>query len=64
MTFEQEKKNVKAVADAARAFLESYDEFDGDPGCVGELLDALVNAVDSLGNEGPTLHPAPFPILD
>ena len=53
MTFEQEKKNVNAVADAARAFLAAYDEFDGDPGCCGgEILDALICAVDGLGNEG------------
>jgi len=52
MTFEQEKKNVIAVAEAARAFVACYDEFDGDPGCVGELLDALVTAMDGLGNEG------------
>jgi len=53
MTGEQEKKNVEAVANAARAFLDAYDEFDGDPSCCGgELLDALVDAVDGLGNEG------------
>jgi len=53
MTVEQETKNVKAVADAARAFLDAYDEFDGDPGCCGgELLDTLIDAVDGLGNEG------------
>jgi hypothetical protein len=52
MTEEQEKKNVKAVADAARAFLDAYDEFDGDASCCGELLDALIDAVDGLGNEG------------
>jgi hypothetical protein len=63
MTFQQEKKNVKAVADAARAFLASYDEFDGDPAPCGEFLDALVIAIDELGNEGDQ-SPAPLPILD
>jgi hypothetical protein len=41
------------VANAARASLAAYDEFDGDPGCCGgEILDALIGAVDALGNEG------------
>jgi hypothetical protein len=66
MTEEQEKQNVKGVADAARAFLGCYDEFDGNPSYCGELLDALVAAVDGLGNEGEPegSSPAPLPILD
>lgn len=52
MTYEQEKKNVKGVAGAARAFLKCYDEFDDQPECCGEYLSVLVDAVDKLGDEG------------
>lgn len=50
MTEQEEKENVAKVAEAARAFVRVWDEFEDDPGCVGEYLDALVTAVDGLGD--------------
>jgi hypothetical protein len=50
MKKEAEVEKVKAVAHAARKFLAIYDEFDGDPACVGEYLDALIEAVDATGD--------------
>ena len=43
-------ETAEAVASAARGFLRVYDEFDGDPACVGEYLDALIDAMDKLGD--------------
>jgi hypothetical protein len=45
-----EVEKVKAVADAARKFLAIYHVFDGDLACVGEYLDALIEAVDAIGD--------------
>lgn len=45
-----ERKRVQRVAESSRAFLQIYDEFDGDPSCVGEYLDALCEAIDALGD--------------
>jgi hypothetical protein len=46
MVSEQDKEKVKTVADAARGFVSAYDEFDGDPSCVGEDLEALIDVID------------------
>lgn len=43
-----EREQVAAVAEAARAFVKVYDEFDGGPNCVGEHLAALIDAIDGL----------------
>lgn len=45
-----EREQVKSIAEAARSFLKSYDEFDGEPSAVGEWLDALITATDKLGD--------------
>ena len=59
MTEQEEKEKVAKVAEAARAFVRVWDEFEGDPVCVGEYLDALIDAVDATGdNEAPQL-PSP-----
>ena len=54
---EKQKAAVGRVAESARAFLRVWDEFDGDPSCVGEYLDALIDAVDKTGDAEP---PLPF----
>ena len=50
MTPEEEKQKIENVVKAARALVAAWDEFDGDPSCVGELLDALIVAVDLTGD--------------
>jgi len=50
MTEEEEKEKVSAIAEAARQFLRVYDEFDGDPACCGEYLDALFDATNDYGD--------------
>lgn len=41
-----EKAKIEPIYKAAAAFVSSWNEFDGDPGCVGEDLAALVDAID------------------
>jgi hypothetical protein len=43
---EKEKARIEPIAEAARRFVAAWDEFDGDPGCVGEDLAALIDAID------------------
>jgi len=51
MDQEQQKEVVKGIADAARAFLRTYDEFFPEyPEAIGEDLAALIDAVDKLGD--------------
>lgn len=50
MTPAEEKDLIAKIAAAARKFLESYDEFEGDPSCVGEWLDALFDACNEYGD--------------
>lgn len=52
MDVQQEKEKIEKVAESARAFLRVYDEFDGDPSCIGEYLAALIDAIDATGDEG------------
>lgn len=50
MTEDQSKLAVKNIADAARAFLQCYDEFEPEQhGSCGEYLDALFDACDEFG---------------
>lgn len=51
MTAEQETEKIVNVANAARAFIATWDEFNGDPSYVGEHLDALIDAVDATGDD-------------
>jgi len=50
-----ESEQVKNIAEAARSFLRVYDEFDGDPSCVGEYLDALLEKVAVYNNQPNTV---------
>ena len=45
-----EREQVKSVAEAARSFLKCYDEFNDQPECCGEYLEALITATDKLGD--------------
>lgn len=47
---EEEKQKIENVVKAARALVAVWDEFDGDPSCVGEHLDALIDAIDRTGD--------------
>lgn len=52
MTYEQEKLKVGVVAEAARAFVRTYDEFFPDyPEACDEYLAALICAVDGLEDD-------------
>lgn len=50
-------EQVKRVRNCAEQFVRVYDEFDGDPCCVGEYLDALETAVGALTDD--TEDPSP-----
>lgn len=63
MTTEQEKQAVENIAKAARRFISSYDEFDGDPSCCGEDLNGLFDACDEFGKVADASDPSEVTIL-
>lgn len=42
------KELARAVRNAAAAFVSTFDEFEGEPGTLGEYMDALINAMTEL----------------
>jgi hypothetical protein len=58
-----EQEQITNVANAARRFLQAYDEFFPDyPPAVAEPLERLTIAVDALGNDVNTSLEVPDPV--
>jgi hypothetical protein len=50
MTEAEEKAKIEKIVESARVLVRIWDEFDGDPSCVGEYLEAHLDAVDEYGD--------------